>query len=83
MWTAEFWRAAAERAIRAAAACLVSLLTVASFDPTDAMGWRASLIAAGMAALVSLLMSVAAGTVGDPTDPSFISRKDNSNGNQG
>lgn len=80
MWTADFWRAAGERAIRAAAACLVSLLTLSTFDPTDALGWQAALIAGGMAGLVSLLMSVAAGTVGDLTDPSFISRKDASNG---
>lgn len=72
MRTCEFWTAAAERAIRAAAACLVSLLTVSTFAPTDAPNWQAALTAAGMAGLVSLLMSIAAGQVGDPTDPSFI-----------
>lgn len=72
MWTSRFWKQAAERALRAAAACLASLLVVETFDPTNALGWRTALIAAAMAGLVSLLLSITAGKVGDPTDPSFI-----------
>ena len=76
MWTRDFWWQAGERAIRAAAACLAALLTVTTFDPTDTVSWRTALITAGMTGLVSLLLSIAAGRVGDPTDPSFIPRKD-------
>lgn len=83
MRTTEFWWAAAERAARAAAACLAALLTVSTFDPTDAIGWRTALITAAMTGLVSLLLSIAAGQVGDPTDPSFITRKDTAHGSPG
>ena len=83
MWTAEFWWQAAERALRAAAACLAALLTVSTFDPTDALGWRTALITAAMTGLVSLLLSIAAGRVGDPTDPNFIQRKDTAHADQG
>lgn len=76
MLTAVFWRRAGGRAIRAAASCLASLLILAGFDPLDVLDWRSALVASGMAGLVSMLMSIAAGTVGDPTDPSFITRKD-------
>ena len=83
MLTKVFWRRAGGRAVRAAASCLASLLILASFDPLDVLDWRSALVASGMAGLVSLLLSIAGSQVGDPTDPSFISRKDNSNGNQG
>ena len=80
MLTAIFWRRAGGRAIRAAASCLASLLILASFDPLDVLDWRSALVAALMAGLVSLLLSVAGSQVGDPTDPSFITRKDSSDG---
>lgn len=74
MMTAVFWRRAGERALRAAAACLSSLLILSTFDPLDLLDWRAALVAAAMAGVVSLLLSIAGSQVGDPTDPSFERR---------
>lgn len=71
MLTSIFWRRAAGRAIRAAAACLSSLLIVSSFTPLSWVSWRDALAAAAVAGVVSLLLSIAGSQVGDPTDPAF------------
>lgn len=72
MFTAKFWRRTAERAVRAFAAALVGALT-AGMALTDVAQWKAALITAGTAALVSVLMSLAGSKVGDPSSPSFVS----------
>lgn len=71
MRTREFWVRAAERAVRTWAQALLGALT-AGLVVTDAAQWKAALIAATVAALASVLTSVAASGVGDPTDPSLI-----------
>ena len=71
MFTASFWMEATERAIRTAAQSLAGALT-AGFVVTDAAQWEAALIAAGVAALLSYLMSIAASKVGNPESPSFV-----------
>lgn len=71
MFSAAFWLEATERAIRTAAQALLGALT-AGFAFTDAAQWGDALIAAGIAALISYLMSVVATRVGDPESPSFV-----------
>jgi hypothetical protein len=65
MWTATFWKDAAERAVKTAAQVFVTMLIAAGTDlfTTD---WKAALAAAGMAALLSLVTSVGSGFV-NPT----------------
>ena len=71
MRTSQFWIQAAERAIRTFAQALVAML-VAPFVFTDAAAWGEALLASAVAALISLLTSVAASGVGDPESPSFV-----------
>lgn len=72
MFTPRFWKRAFERAVRAFAAALVGALT-AGMALTDAAQWKAALITAGTAGLVSVLMSLAGSKVGDSESPSFVS----------
>ena len=58
IYTRGFWVAAAERAIKAGAQTLASLLVVDGTGLLDSQ-WVPRLSAAGMAALLSVLMSVA------------------------
>ena len=71
MRTTAFWIDAAERAVRTFAQALVAVL-VAGFVFTDAAAWGEALLSAAVAALVSLLTSVAASGVGDPASPSLL-----------
>ena len=66
-----FWIDAAERAVRTFAQALVAVL-VAGFVFTDAAAWGEALLSAAIAALVSLLTSVAASGVGDQSTPSLL-----------
>lgn len=66
-----FWVDAGERAVRTFAQALVAVL-VAGFAFTDAAAWGEALLSAAIAALVSLLTSVAASGVGDPSSPSLL-----------
>ena len=66
-----FWANAAERAVRTFAQALVAVL-VAGFVFTDAAAWGEALLSAAVAALVSLLTSVAASGVGDQDSPSLL-----------
>ena len=71
MRTTAFWIDAAERAVRTFAQALVAVL-VAGFVFTDAAAWGEALLSAAVAALVSLLTSVAASGVGDAESPSLL-----------
>lgn len=66
-----FWIDAAERAVRTFAQALVAAIT-AGFVLTDGAAWGEALLVAAVAALVSLLTSVAGSAVGDPQSPSFL-----------
>ena len=66
-----FWANAGERAVRTFAQALVAVM-VAGFVFTDAAAWGEALLSAAVAALISLLTSVAASGVGDPTSPSLL-----------
>ena len=71
MRSKQFWADAAERAVRTFAQALVAVL-VAGFVFTDAAAWGEALLSAAIAALVSLLTSVAASGVGSPDSPSLL-----------
>jgi hypothetical protein len=58
MWTIAFWKDAAERAIRTFAGALAAALTAAGTGLIDS-DWAGSLSTAAMAAIISLLLSVA------------------------
>jgi Putative lactococcus lactis phage r1t holin len=58
MWTGMFWRDAIERAIRTAAQVLATMLIAAGTQLLDT-NWVGSLSAAGMAAVLSVLTSIA------------------------
>jgi hypothetical protein len=75
VWCRDYWRATAERAVRAFASTLVSTWVVAG-GVLDIRGvdWGSSLGVAGGAALISVLLSVVAGAgVGPAGSPSFVS----------
>lgn len=70
MWTSEFWKQAAERAVKTFAQTLVAaglVVGVAGWDE-----WQAALIAAGIAALLSVATSVASAGFGDKGSPSLV-----------
>jgi hypothetical protein len=71
--TREFWAAAGERAAKTAAQFAVGILTVASVTPAD-IDWQQVAAGSGLAALVSVLMSVASAGVGN-NGPSLASEE--------
>ena len=66
-----FWIDAGERAVRTFAQALVAMLVV-GFVFTDVAAWGEALLASAVAALISLLTSVAASGVGDQSTPSLL-----------
>lgn len=58
IWTKAFWRATTERAVRAGAWALSATLTGGALSIVEAP-WRGALGVAGMAALLSVLASLA------------------------
>lgn len=71
MRTRQFWIDTAERAVRTFAQALVAAIT-AGFVFTDSAAWGQALLVAAVAALVSVLTSVAGSAVGDPASPSLL-----------
>ncbi|HSV66353.1 MAG TPA: holin [Mycobacteriales bacterium] len=71
MFTQLFWKSAIERAVKTFAQSLVAVLSVGGIGLVHAP-WTTALSAAGMATLLSLLTSVASGTVGDRGSPSLV-----------
>ncbi len=68
MWTAEFWKAAAERALRTVAQVLVAMWVGVGPLNVLQVDWVQALGVAGGAALVSVLMSmIPAGPSGSPS----------------
>lgn len=71
MWSTRFWKDAIERALKTFAQTLIALLGVGGFGIIDAP-WLSSLSVAGLAALLSVLSSVASATVGDQGTASLV-----------
>jgi protein involved in polysaccharide export with SLBB domain len=57
IWTADFWKATGERAIRTAAGALLALVAVAGFSPRTA-DWADIFITVGLATCISVLMAI-------------------------
>lgn len=70
MLTELFWRQAAERAAKTFAQALIGLLSGDQLGILD-IDWTASLSVATLAALVSVLTSVASAPLGPPDTPSL------------
>jgi hypothetical protein len=71
VFTRNFVRQTAERAVKVFAESLAALLLASNTGLLDAP-WETSLSAAGMAALVSVLVSIASRPVGAPDSPSLV-----------
>ncbi|MEV2252837.1 holin [Streptomyces sp. NPDC050147] len=63
MWTAGFWKATAERALRTFAQSLAAVLVAGATTLLD-VDWQAALATAGMATLLAVLTAVGAAHVG-------------------
>lgn len=70
MWTANFWKASGERAVRTFAQALLALLAVGQTTVLT-VDWSQAGAVAATAALLSLLTSIVASGVGN-TGPSFV-----------
>lgn len=64
MFTASFWKAASERAVATFAQALIAVLSVGATGLLD-VDWPGALSAAALAALLSVLKSVASSQVGN------------------
>lgn len=69
MWTADFWKATAERALRTVAQVLLTAWGAGAVNAID-IDWLQALGLAGGAALVSVLMSLV--PVGPTGSPSWV-----------
>jgi hypothetical protein len=73
MWTKNFWKQAAERAVKSAAQALLGLWTLDGFNVLQADLPVAGGVALG-AAVLSVLTSVASLPFGEDDDPSVVNR---------
>ena len=71
MWTVEFWRSSAERALRTFAQVLLSMIVVGETGFLD-VDWVQAGSVSGLAALASVLMSIVATGVGDKGTSSLV-----------
>ncbi|RCH70801.1 holin [Streptomyces sp. SDr-06] len=65
MFTAAFWKATAERAVRTFAQALAAVLTAGATNLLD-VHWTAAFATAGMAAVLAVLMAVGTSQLGQP-----------------
>ncbi|MYW63586.1 holin [Streptomyces sp. SID8379] len=70
MWTAGFWKATAERAIRTFAQALAAVLVAGATNLLD-VDWPAALGTAGLATLLAVLTAVGTAGVG-PHGPGLL-----------
>ncbi|MEV0122396.1 holin [Streptomyces sp. NPDC050703] len=63
MWTAAFWKATAERALRTFAQALAAVLAAGATSLLD-VAWGAALATAGFAALLAVLTAIGASEAG-------------------
>jgi hypothetical protein len=72
MWTTQFWKDAAERAIKTAVQVAIPMITATSLDKID---WKASGLVIASAVLLSVLSSLISSRVGSPADASLVTDK--------
>lgn len=73
MWTAAFWKATAERVIRAFALAFLATIGGGTVADVRAIDWRAALLVAALTAGLNLLVSLAAGAgIGPRGSPSLV-----------
>jgi hypothetical protein len=72
MFTTRFWQSTIERAVKSFAQALAALIGAGGIGIVNAP-WISLLSTAGMAALLSVLTSIASEHVGPPNDPSVVS----------
>ncbi|WP_406306245.1 holin [Streptomyces sp. NBC_00885] len=65
MFTADFWKATAERAVRTFAQSLIAVLTAGATNLFD-VDWQAALATAGLATLLAVLTAIGAAKAGRP-----------------
>jgi len=71
MFTASFWKSAAERALKTVAQALIAVLAATTFDWFSA-DWKAIAGTAATAGVLSLLSSIASAGIGDKGTPSVV-----------
>ena len=71
MFTARFWRDLAERVVASAAGGALAVLIPGETMGDHSVSWTVVLAGAGIAALVSLLKGLVAGTTGNKDSASF------------
>ncbi|MGH3778428.1 MAG: holin [Pseudonocardiaceae bacterium] len=71
MFTYRFWQLASERAVKTFAQSLVAILSATGVGLLT-VPWSAALSTAGMAALLSVLTSMASAPVGESGSPSLL-----------
>jgi hypothetical protein len=71
MWTKNFWKQAAERAIKTFAQGSLALLTGDGLGVLD-VNWGDVASIGALAALASVLTSIVTSGIGEPNDPSMI-----------
>ena len=71
MFTYRFWQLTIERAIKTFAQSLAAIFSAAGLGLLT-VPWSASLSTAGMAAVLSVLTSMASAPVGEPNSPSLL-----------
>ena len=71
MFTYQFWQLAIERAVKTFAQSLLAIFSATGVGLLT-VPWAASLLTAGMAAVLSVLTSMASAPVGEPNSPSLL-----------
>jgi len=71
MFTYQFWQWATERAVKTFAQSLLAIFSATGVGLLT-VPWAASLLTAGMAAVLSVLTSMASAPVGEPNSPSLL-----------
>lgn len=72
MFTYRFWQLASERALKTFAQSLLAIVSATGVGLLTAP-WTTALSTAGMAAVLSVLTSMASAPVGEPHTPSLLS----------
>jgi hypothetical protein len=71
MFTYQFWQLAIERAVKTFAQSLLAIFSATGVGLLT-VPWTASLSTAGIAAVLSVLTSIASTPVGEPNSPSLL-----------